>query len=97
MAKGYWVVRVDIIDPEQYKIYQAAVGPFLDSVGGRFIVRGGRNTVTEGTSRQRTVVVEFDSYEAALSAYDTAQYEGLAELRSKAGEIDFVIVEGVDG
>lgn len=97
MAKGYWVVRVDVIDPEQFKIYQAFVGPFLAEHDGRFLVRGGRHTIPEGTSRQRTVVVEFPSYEAALSAYDSAQYQGGIELRRDAGVLDFVIVEGYDG
>lgn len=41
MAKGYWVVRVDVTDPEQFKIYQAFVGPFLAEHDGRFLVRGG--------------------------------------------------------
>jgi len=43
------------------------------------------------------VVVEFPSYEAALSAYDSAQYQGGIELRRHAGALDFVIVEGYDG
>ena len=27
MPKGYWIVRVDIADPEKYKEYIAANGP----------------------------------------------------------------------
>ena len=96
MAKGYWVVRVDVIDPEQFKIYQAFVGPFLAEHDGRFLVRGGRHTVPEGTARQRTVVVEFPTYEAALKAYDSAEYQGGIEMRENAAVIDFVVVEGYE-
>ena len=96
MAKGYWVVRVDVIDPEQYKTYQAFVGPFLATHGGRFLVRGGRHAVPEGSARQRTVVVEFPSYEAALKAYDSSEYQGGIALRRDAGMLDFVIVEGFE-
>ena len=96
MAKGYWVVRVDVIDPEQYKTYQAFVGPFLETHGGRFLVRGGRHAVPEGSARQRTVVVEFPSYEAALKAYDSSEYQGGIALRRDAGMLDFVIVEGFE-
>ncbi|MEP6824165.1 MAG: DUF1330 domain-containing protein, partial [Ramlibacter sp.] len=40
MTKGYWIVRVDITDPEQYKKYIAAnAGPFA-KFGARFLVRG---------------------------------------------------------
>ena len=96
MAKGYWVVRIDVIDPEQCKKYQAFVGPFLDAHDGRFLVRGGRHAVPEGMARQRTVVVEFPSYEAALTAYDSSEYQGGIALRRDAGMVDFVIVEGFE-
>ncbi len=32
MPKGYWIVRVDIADPEQYKAYVAANGPPLKNM-----------------------------------------------------------------
>jgi len=96
MAKGYWVVRVDVTDAEEFKAYQAFVGPFLQTYGGRFVVRGGRQTLTEGTARQRTVVVEFASYEAALAAYDSAEYRKGINLREQSAIADFVVVEGVD-
>lgn len=97
MAKGYWVVRVDVSDPDEFKKYQAFVGPFLAANGGRFLVRGGRFAVPEGTARVRTVVVEFDSYEAAQAAYDSDEYQRGIALRRPASEVDFVIVEGYDG
>lgn len=96
MAKGYWVVRVDVTDPEQFKRYSAFVGPFLDANGGRFLVRGGQYTVPEGAARARTVVVEFPSYEAAQAAYDSADYQAGIELRRNAGIVDFVVVQGYD-
>jgi uncharacterized protein (DUF1330 family) len=97
MAKGYWVVRVDIIDPVAYKKYTAFVGPFLAANGGRFLVRGGQHIVPEGAARARTVVVEFPSYEAAQAAYDSAEYAAGKAIRQDAGILDFVIVEGYDG
>ena len=41
MAKGYWIVRVDIADPEQYKKYIAANAAPLRKHGARFLVRAG--------------------------------------------------------
>ena len=50
MAKGYWIVRVDITDQERYKLYMAAnAGPFK-KYGARFLVRSGRFENPEGTS-----------------------------------------------
>ena len=67
MPKGYWVARVDVTDPEKYKRYVAANGAAFAKYGGRFLVRGGRFEAPVGTSRERNVVVEFPSYEAALA------------------------------
>jgi len=45
---------------------------------------------------ERTVLVEFDSFEQALAAYESAAYqEALAALADRV-ERDFRIVEGID-
>ena len=46
MAKGYWIVRLDVTDPEAYKAYVASNAPAFKKYGARFLVRGGRATVT---------------------------------------------------
>lgn len=97
MAKGYWIVGVDVSDPEQYKAYQDFVRPYLAATGGRFTVRGGPQEVVEGKSNARTVVIEFESYEAAQRAYHSVEYQSGRELRRAASLADFVIVEGFDG
>ena len=42
MAKGYWIVRVDITDQERYKLYIAANAAPFKKYGARFLVRSGR-------------------------------------------------------
>jgi uncharacterized protein (DUF1330 family) len=37
MAKGYWVARVDVADPEQYKAYVAANAEPFKKYGARFL------------------------------------------------------------
>jgi uncharacterized protein (DUF1330 family) len=97
MPKGYWVVAVDISDSQRYAEYQAFVSPFLAEVGGRFVVRAGRRQLVEGVSRDRNVVVEFDSFEAAVDAYHSDAYQRGMRLRTTASVADFVIVEGLEG
>ena len=41
MAKGYWIMRVDVSDPEVYKAYVAADAEAFRKFGERFLVRGG--------------------------------------------------------
>lgn len=97
MAKGYWVARVDVTDPEQLKKYSAFVGPFVATHNGRFLVRGGAQALREGDARARTVVVEFSSFDVAQAAYDSAEYQAGIELRRDAGIVDLVVVEGYEG
>ncbi|HXX11688.1 MAG TPA: DUF1330 domain-containing protein [Burkholderiales bacterium] len=97
MLKGYWIARVDVTDPEKYKLYVAAnAGPFK-KYGARFVVRGGRFENPEGTSRSRNVVLEFPSYQAALDCWKSPEYQAALKLRQVASSSDLVIVEGYDG
>ena len=95
--KGYWIAHVDVTDPEGYKAYQAENGKAFGKYGGRFVVRGGRCEVTEGHQRSRNVVMEFQSYDAALACYRSPEYQAAKALRLGKGEIDLVVIEGYDG
>ena len=97
MARGYWVVNLEVTDPEAYKQYQAFVRPFLASNDGRFIVRGGQQSVVEGKVGPRVVVVEFPSYEQAVRAYHSQEYQAGMQARLGASSANFAIVEGFDG
>ena len=97
MAKGYWIGRVDVSDPEQYKQYVAANAEPMRRHGARFLVRGGRFENPEGGSRERNVVIEFPSYQAALDCWNSQEYQAAVRLRAGASVADIVIVEGYDG
>jgi uncharacterized protein (DUF1330 family) len=95
--KGYWLAHVDISDPEGYKPYQAKNATAFGKFGGRFLVRGGRQEVTEGRARSRTVVMEFPSYDAALACYRSPEYQAAKALRQGKAEVDLVVIEAYDG
>jgi uncharacterized protein (DUF1330 family) len=97
MAKGYWVVRVDITDPEKYKAYIAANAAPLKKYGARFLVRAGRSENPEGTSRARNAVIEFPSYQAALDCWKSPEYQQAIKLRQPVSTADLVIIEGYEG
>ena len=97
MSKGYWVVEVEVSDPDAYKRYTDQVRPFLTRIGGRFIVRGGTHERVEGSGKPRLVVIEFASYEAALAAYRSEEYQAMVKLRQVGATADFAVVEGFDG
>ncbi len=94
MPKGYWIVHVDVTDPENYPQYVKLDTPVLEHFGGKFLVRGGQCEGPEGTIRSRHVVVEFDSYARALECYHSDGYQKAAKLRQAYSNSEIVIVEG---
>lgn len=97
MAKGYWIVRVDVSDPQAYAEYLAANGAAFERFGGRFLVRGGAFEAVEGQARERNVVIEYPSYEAALACYRSAEYARAMAFRRDAGTADIIVIEGYEG
>jgi uncharacterized protein (DUF1330 family) len=97
MAKGYWIVHVDVADADAYKTYVAANAEVFAKYGAKFLVRAGVHTVVEGASRKRQVVIEFTDYETALACYRSPEYQAAKRLREPASKADLVIAEGYDG
>jgi uncharacterized protein (DUF1330 family) len=97
MAKGYWIVRVDIDNQDTYKDYVAANAEPLRKYGGRFLVRAGRFERMEGTSRSRNAVVEFPSYQAALDCWQSPEYQAAIKIRQPVSTIDLIVIEGYEG
>jgi uncharacterized protein (DUF1330 family) len=95
MAKAYWIARVTVTDPDQYKHYAGDAPVAFKKYGAIFLARGGAFEQMEGKGRPRNVVVEFPSLQAARDCYNSAEYQAARAKRIGAGEADIVIVEGV--
>lgn len=97
MAKGYWIGRVSVTDPEAYKKYLAANGPVFAKYGARYLVRGGAYEAVEGVARERNVILEFPTYEAALACYNSPEYQPVKAMRTAASEAEMLVISGYDG
>ena len=97
MAKGYWIARVDVKNEEGYKPYAAANPAIFKKYGGRFLVRGGKFDVAEGSTRARNVVIEFPDYAAALACYRSPEYQENIRVRLPHSAIELIVIEGYDG
>ncbi len=96
MAKAYWISSYQkIMDPAKLAAYAKIAGPALESHGARFLARGTAAKAYEAGLVERTVVIEFDSVEQAVGAYESAAYK--AALDALAGGVvrDVRIVAGV--
>ena len=97
MNKGYWVVAYrKVPDQTTVKEYAALLIPVLERLGGRMLVSPTSVvTAEEGGLQQMTAVVEFDSYEFALMAYQSDDHKKALAVLGSGDERDFRIVEGV--
>ncbi|MGW1752544.1 DUF1330 domain-containing protein [Streptomyces sp. NPDC002092] len=97
MPKGYWVsVYRTISDPEKLAAYNKLARLAVEAGGGRTFVRGGRVVAHDGGITERTVLVEFDSFDQAVAARESAAYQEALAVLSDSVERDFRIVEGID-
>ena len=96
MKKGYWVVTYrSISDEAALKGYGALALPAVESFGGRFLTRStSQIQAHEAGLQQRTILVEFDSYEIALAARTSEDYQKALQALGSGAERDFRIVEG---
>ena len=95
MPKAYWIARIDVHDPETYKLYVEAGQPAYERYGAKFLVRGGRTDISEGPVRARNVIIEFASMEDAIACYHSPEYTRARAFRQKASTGEFILVEGV--
>ncbi len=96
MAKAYWVNLVrSVRDPEKVAAYIALAGPVMQRFGGRFLARGQPARVFESGLMQRTVVIEFESVERAIAAYESPDYQAALAALGDGAERDLRIVEGL--
>jgi len=93
--KAYAIVAETVSDEAMFDEYRKLVPATLAPFGGRFIVRGGKFTLVEGSwPRPRTVVIEFPSRDAAQGWYRSAEYQKIIGLRLKSSTGDFIIIDG---
>ena len=96
MKKGYWIIAYrSILDESAVKAYGALAVPVVESFGGRFLTRSMSQVQPhEAGLPLRTVVVEFDSYDTAVTARKSEAYERALQALGSGAERDFRIVEG---
>lgn len=94
--KGYWIVYLDVTNPEAYKAYMAAAAIAHGKFECRLLARAGTSERLEGSLRNRYVLREFSSYDEALRCYHSPEYTSARPLRQPHSVGDFVIVEGIN-
>jgi uncharacterized protein (DUF1330 family) len=96
---AYWLARSRVIDPIEYKKYTDLVPDIIARHGGKILARGGKFRIMEGPEKfQRFIVIEFPTFDQAVACFTSPEYDKAAAFRRNgAGEVENVIVEGVEG
>ena len=96
MAKAYWISNYfSVSNPNALAEYAKLAGPAIAAGGGRFLARGNAAKAYEKGVVQRSVIIEFDSVEKAVSAHDSPGYQAALKVLGNAAERDLRIVEGL--
>jgi uncharacterized protein (DUF1330 family) len=87
MPKTYWASAYRAVkDADKLAAYAKLAGPALTAGGGRFLARSEPAKVYEHGLKQRTVLLEFDSVEQAVAAYDSPAYQAALDALGDGAE-----------
>jgi len=96
MAKAYWIsIYRSISNPDALAAYAKLAGPAITAGGGRTLARGVAAQVYEAGLKERTVLIEFDSLEAARAAYKSPAYQEALTKLAGGADREIRIIEGV--
>ena len=93
MPKGYVILTEAINDPEGMKAYGRAAGAAMSGI--KILAVDTAPKVIEGAWHgDQTVVLEFESVDAAGAWYESEAYQKAAKLRQAAADCNVVIISG---
>ncbi|HEX3862691.1 MAG TPA: DUF1330 domain-containing protein [Stellaceae bacterium] len=92
---AYFVAEVEVTNPSGYEAYRPLAGASVAQYGGRFIARGGKAELIEGTPEpKRVVIIEFADTAAARRWYNSPEYQAALPIRLANSTGRVLIVEG---
>ena len=97
MPKAYWVATYRTVsNPDALAAYGKVAGAALQAAGGKILARGMPAATLDGGYMGRTVLIEFDSVDAARAAYNSPAYQdALKLLGADAQERDIRVIEAL--
>lgn len=97
VTRAYWINTFSIIhDEAKLAQYIELAGPAMRAAGGRFLARGEPAHAFESGTLARTTLIEFDSVDAAVAAYDSEQYQAALRALADGAERDIRIIQSLD-
>jgi uncharacterized protein (DUF1330 family) len=93
---AYWISTYkEITDEAKVAAYVELAGPALRDAGGTYVARGLPEQTYEAGEITRTVLIEFESVDAARAAHDSPAYQAALAALDGGAVRDMRIVPGV--
>ena len=89
------VIYKSVSDEEKLAKYAALAGPEMAAAGGRILARGTPVALKEAGEATRTVVIEWDSLEAAEKGYSSRGYQAALTALDGGAIREFRYIEAV--
>jgi uncharacterized protein (DUF1330 family) len=97
MKNAFWVIAWrSVTDVAAVERYAATASAAIRAHGGRTVARGDPARVYEAGLSERLVVVRFESLPAAISAYESPEYQAAVAHLAGAAERDVRIIESAE-
>jgi uncharacterized protein (DUF1330 family) len=96
MPKGYWITFYrSVSNQANLAEYAGIAGAVIVAHGGRILARGNPVKKYEAGLNERVVIIEFDSVNQAIEAYESSEYQAALAILKDSAERDLRIMEGV--
>ena len=97
MQKTYAIAHVTFTNREAFMSdYASKVGGTVAAFGGRYLVRAGEVSYSEGESLgDSSVVIEFPDRESAHAWNNSKEYRDIVPIRHQNSVTNFIIIDGV--
>lgn len=94
---AYFIAQYVVNNPDLYREYQAGAGPTIQAAGAELVAFDVAAETIEGTPPgPQTVILKFESTEAARAWYKSAEYQAVVGKRLQATEGFAVISQSMN-
>ncbi len=92
---AFILAEVEVTNPVGYESYRPLAGASVAQYGGKFVIRGGKAELIEGSKEPaRIVVIEFPDTAAAKRWYNSPEYQEALKIRLANSTGRVLLVEG---
>jgi len=93
---AYVIAEIKVTNPAGYEPYRPLAAASIARFGGRFLVRGNKADLLEGTpAPERVVVIEFPDIETARRWYQSGEYQQALKIRQANSTGRVILAEGI--